>query len=296
MDKHILVAGATGNLGERICRELITKQAKVTAVVRNGSKPEKLIKLRELGVNIVEADLQNEQELTEICLGKTCVISALAGLRDVIIDLQKNLLNAAIATGVARFIPSDFCTDFTNIPEGENRNFDLRKEFQAYLDRQPIQATSIFNGAFADILRYNTPLLDMKNKTIANYDGKEDWEIDFTTMDDTAAFTAAAALDDTSPRFLNIASFRVSPNDLATYTEQFQEKAFTLVNMGPLEGLSAYNKKERAAHPEGENELYPRWQQAQYMHSMFYAHHAQLDNDRYEGLNWLSAAAFIKNL
>jgi pimeloyl-ACP methyl ester carboxylesterase len=48
-------------------------------------------------------------------------------------------------------------SDFTKLPAGENRNFDLRKEFHQYLDRsslaQPpgtgIAATSILNGASA---------------------------------------------------------------------------------------------------------------------------------------------------
>jgi hypothetical protein len=135
----------------------------------------------------------------------------LAGLHEVIVKTQTSLLNAAVTAGVPRFIPSDFSTDFTTMPAGENRNFDLRKEFHSILDQSPIQATSIFNGAFADILRYNTPLFNVPQKIIAYYEGKEDWKIDFTTMDDTAAFTAMAAIDESAPRSLRMASFRVSP-------------------------------------------------------------------------------------
>ncbi|MEJ7677950.1 MAG: hypothetical protein WKG06_08830 [Segetibacter sp.] len=38
------------------------------------------------------------------------------------------------------------------------------------------------------------------------------WEIRFTTMDDTAAYTAEVALDDNAPRDFQIASFKISPN------------------------------------------------------------------------------------
>lgn len=296
MDSHILVAGATGNLGERICRELIKRNVRVRALVRNSTSEEKLDHLKGLGVEVVQADLSDLQQLTAICAGITCVVSALAGLHDVIIDTQRHLLNAAVAAGVPRFIPSDFCTDFTNIPEGENRNFDLRKEFHALLDKSPIQATSVFNGAFADILRYNTPLFDTKKKTVAYYDGKENWKIDFTTMDDTAAFTAAAALDETSPRYLNIASFSVSPDDLLQLSSQFGTEPFKLVNMGSMEGFSEYNKTARAADPQGETELYPRWQQSQYVYSMFFAHHTHLDNERYQSLNWSTAEEVIQSI
>lgn len=286
MEKLVLVAGATGNLGQKICRELIKLKVGVRAIVREGSDPQKIAALKDTGVDIFTVDLSDEGQLADALKGVSCVVSALAGLHDVIVDTQTAILNAAMAAGVPRFIPSDFSTDFTDIPFGENRNFDLRKEFQQVLDKSSIQATSIFNGAFADILRYNTPLFNVKEKTIAYYEGKEDWKIDFTTMDDTAAFTALAAVDDTAPRSLHIASFSVSPKDLAELAKEHKGSDFKLMNMGQLEGLSAYNKAQRAAQPEGENQLYPKWQQSQYLYSMFLSHHETVDNDRYAGLSW----------
>ncbi|MES2266777.1 MAG: NmrA family NAD(P)-binding protein [Bacteroidota bacterium] len=286
MKNIILVAGATGNLGHRICRELTKLNVSVRAIVREGSDPEKVNTLEQLGVDVFKVDLSNEKELIGACSGVSCIVSAVAGLHDVIVGTQTQLLNAALAAGVPRFIPSDFSTDFTTIPVGENRNFDLRKEFGDKLDQSPIKATSIFNGAFADILRYNIPLFNTKEKTIGYYDEKADWKIDFTTMDDTAAFTARAALDDPTPRYLRIASFQVSPKDLARLSGQLKGSEFQLVPMGSMEKFSAYNKVQRAADPEGENQLYPKWQQAQYLYSMFLSHHAALDNDRYEGINW----------
>jgi nucleoside-diphosphate-sugar epimerase len=293
MEKLILVAGATGNLGQKICRELIKMKVNVRAIVRAGSDKEKVDELAKMGVEVLTVDLSNEEGLTDACANVTCVVSAVAGLRDVIVDAQSKLLNAAVKAGVPRFIPSDFSTDFTLMPQGENRNFDLRKEFHKILDKSPIRATSIFNGAFANVLQYNIPLFDKKQQTIAYYDDKQHWKIDFTTMDDTAAFTARVALDDTAPRTLNIASFSVSPNDLVTLSEQHKGSKYQLAHMGSMEGFSAYNKQQRAAHPEGENELYAKWQQAQYLYSMFLVHHPKLDNNRYEGLSWSPVEANI---
>jgi NAD(P)-dependent dehydrogenase (short-subunit alcohol dehydrogenase family) len=293
MEKLILVAGATGNLGGRICRELIKRNIPVRAIVRSESNQDKIDALEKMGVDIFKVDLSNEQELIGACAGVSCVVSAIAGLHDAIIEMQTKLLNAAIAARVPHFIPSDFSSDFTQMPVGENRNFDLRKKFHETLDQSPIRATSIFNGAFSDILRYNTPLFNVKQQTIAYLDNKADWKIDFTTMDDTAAFTAMVALDDSAPRSLSIASFRVSPNDLVVLSEQHKGSKFQLINMGSMEGFSANNKTQRAAHPEGENELYPKWQQAQYVYSMFLVQHVELDNDRYEGLSWSPIEANI---
>ena len=57
----------------------------------------------------------------------------------VIVDTQSVVLDAAVAAGVLRFIASDFAWDFTKLVPGQNRNFDLRREFMAYLDKAPIK-------------------------------------------------------------------------------------------------------------------------------------------------------------
>ena len=211
MDQKIVVAGATGNLGGRIVKALNDRGATVSAVVRESSDPEKLRQLEKKGVEILKVDFEDFNALTELLKGASCVVSVLQGLHDVIVDAQKHLLDATVAAGVPRFIPSDYSTDFTKLPAGENRNFDLRRAFHQHLDRAAIRATSIFNGAFAEILSYNTPMLDLKKKSVGYWSNDSDWHLDFTNIDDTAAFTAAAALDFSAPRYLRIAGFQVSP-------------------------------------------------------------------------------------
>ncbi|WP_255157925.1 NmrA family NAD(P)-binding protein [Siphonobacter sp. BAB-5385] len=220
---------------------------------------------------------------------------ALAGLREVIVDLQARILDGAIQAGVPRFIPSDFCTDYTKLVPGENRNFDLRREFRTYLDRTSIQASSVFNGAFADILQYNTPILNLKEKSIGYWGDKADWKLDFTTMDDTAAFTAEVALDEKAPRNLQIASFQVSPSLLQEEVKQLTGQEFRMQQLGSLEDFAAFIKKQRADYPAGEQELYAKWQQGQYMYSMFTTQHTQLANERYPNLTWRTSLDFLKS-
>jgi hypothetical protein len=74
----------------------------------------------------------------------------------------------------------------------ENRNLDLRRDFHKRLDRTSISATTIFNGAFAGMLTGQMPLILFKLKRVL-YWGDADQRMDFTTMDDTPAFTASAA-------------------------------------------------------------------------------------------------------
>ncbi|WP_294298859.1 SDR family NAD(P)-dependent oxidoreductase [uncultured Chryseobacterium sp.] len=289
MENIILVAGATGNLGEKICRALLAKGAQVRAVVRPESNPEKTEALREAGVLIFTADFNDPSQLQAACSGVSCVVSALAGLHEVIVEAQSQLLDAAVDAGVPRFIPSDFCTDYTQLAEGCNRNFDLRKTFSRIAESRPIRLTSVFNGAFSYVLRFGIPLLDQKNKSIAYYKGKSDWKIDFTSLEDTAAFTAAAALDNAAPRFLRIAGFRVSPEDLVPLSAKVFGTPFRMENQGILDQFKETIEKVRKVHPEGEHELYPAWQQMQYLYSMFAAHHDELDNACYPDISWQTA-------
>ena len=113
MKKIIAVAGATGNLGGNIIQALLDKGAEVHAIVRASSDNNKLNELEKLGVKVFRVNMADVQEVSKACIGASCVVSALAGLRDVIIDTQKILLDAAIAAGVPRFIPSDYSLDFT---------------------------------------------------------------------------------------------------------------------------------------------------------------------------------------
>ena len=296
MNSAILVAGGTGDLGGRIIKALINRGADVHALVRRIGNTTKISELEQLGVKLAYADHFNKEELTRACQGMSCIVSALAGLHDVIVDAQSVLLDAAVAAGVPRFIPSDFSSDFTGLPPGENRNFDLRKEFHKRLDKAPISATSIFNGAFDYILKYNTPLFNLKTQTVSYWGESPDWRVDFSTLDNVADFTAAAALDPSAPRYLRIASFQVSPNELVSIARDIKKTEFKLVPSGSLENHSANNKRDRAANPQGETELYPRWQSSQYMHSMFSVQNEPLNNDRYSDVKWVSAVDVIAGI
>ena len=279
-----------------IGRRQIKRGADIRAIVRPETDSEKIEKLKNLGAEVVSVDMSNAEELEKACEGAACVVSALSGLHETIVDAQTQLLDAAIAAGVPRFIPSDFAADFTRLAKGDNRNFDLRKEFHEILDKSSIAGTSIMNGVFTDILTYGTPIYDFRNYKVGYWGDDADWKMDFTTMDNTADYTAAAALDSETPRVLRIADFQVSPKDLAAIGEEVKGQEFKLVPMGSLEDFAVANIKERAANPEGEKEVFPDWQGKQYLHSMFSVHNETLDNDRYPDVEWTSAIDVISKI
>jgi len=150
----------------------------------------------------------------------------------VIVDAQAALLEAAVRAGVPRFIPSDYSIDFTRLSAGENRNLDLRREFHDRLDRAPIAATTVFCGAFTELLVGPMPLILFKVRRILCW-GSPDQRMDFTAMDDAAVFTAKAALDPSTPRHLRIAGDQLSARELATIASNVTGRKFRFRTQNP---------------------------------------------------------------
>ena len=282
----IVVAGATGNLGGRIAKVLRERGAVVRALVRREAAPEKVEGLRAIGVTIAVVDLGDAVQVAAVCSGATCVVSALNGLRDVIVDTQSVLLGAAVRAGVPRFIPSDYSIDLTKLAPGSNRNLDLRREFHRRLEAAPIAATTIYNGAFMELLTAQMPMILFKRRRIL-YWGNADQRLDFTTVADTAVFTAMAALDPKTPRFLRVAGDRVTARQLAALMTELTGTPFRLFRPGGLGMLGAIIRVARLVAP-AKNDVFPAWQGMQYMHNMFDGRAVlePLDNDRYPGMRW----------
>lgn len=291
----ILLAGASGNLGGRIANALVSRGASVRALVRPSTSAAKRNLLIGMGASIVETDFTDRPALQRACRNVDCVVSALQGLREVIIDYQGRLLDAAIAAGVSRFIPSDFSIDFAQLGEGTNRNLDLRREFHDRLIHARIASTGIYIGALADVLAHNVWLLNLNDRTVGYWDDP-DWKLDFTTIEDAASFTAEAALDASSPSALRFASFQQSPRCIADAASRVFGLHFHLLRLGSRDELAARNRELRMANPEGEREVYPIWQQGQYMQSMFATRHASLDNQRYPSVMPASLSTWLSEL
>jgi len=283
---RIVLVGATGDLGLRIARALSARGAEVLALVREGAKT---AAIASSGAAIQTIDFNDAMALRDTLHGTSCVVSALNGLEDTIIGLQGRVLDAAVAAGVQRFIPSDYSLDFTKTKPGRNRNLDLRRCFMARIDAAPIRATSILNGAFADLLAGQAPIV-LRGPRIVLHWGGADQLLDFTTKDDVAAYTAAAALDPDTPRILRIAGDSVTPRDLAATMQMLTGHRFRLVRPGGTPVLSAIIKVARVLAPQP-SAVFPAWQGMQYLRDMVDGSGklAPLDNDRYLDMSWTKA-------
>jgi len=292
-NKTIILAGATGELGHRIAGHLVQSGATVKALLRNRTSP--LVgSLEKLGVQITEVDFNNHVQLLKSCSGGACFISAVSGLEEVIINLQTKLLQAAIEAGIPRFIPSDFSIDYTKLSNGSNRNLDFRRKFNERLDKAPIAATSILNGMFMDLLTGQAPVILTGIKRIL-YWGNPNQPLDFTTIDNTAKYTAAAALDQSTPRYLRIAGQVASPKGLQKAASEATGHQFKLLRPGGLSAFKTLIKVTRFLAPQ-KNEVFPAWQGMQYLHNMFTGLPKlwPLDNDRYPTLQWTSVREVLE--
>jgi uncharacterized protein YbjT (DUF2867 family) len=291
--RTIALAGATGDLGGRVLSALVRRGVTVRALVRSTTPAAAQDAVLARGGTPVPVDFADHAALSRALDGAECVVSVLNGLDPVIFDLQGGLLDAAIAAGVPRFIPSDFSLDFTKTRPGDNRNMDLRRRFMARVDAAPIRATSILNGAFADLLTGEAPIVLPRFRRIL-YWGDAGQPLDFTTKDDVADYTADVTLEADAPRFLRIAGDVVSPRDLAMLMTRLDGRRWKPFRAGGLGRLSTLIRVARALSPRTDAP-FPAWQGMQYVRDMSSGRGklGPLDNDRYGKTDWTRAEAVL---
>lgn len=314
-EKIVVVAGANGALGKLVCEALVEKATRdgsnvlvrglVRKSIRNsaasaastgdGSSTGKL--------KIEFVDYENMSDLSRACDGAHCVVSALQGLEDVIIDAQSRLLKASIDNGVHRFVPSDFSGDFTKLPEGSHRNFDLRRRFhrvaEAMFTREnsTIEFTSIFQGGFTELLGSGWVLFDYK-KLQVGYFGSPDDPMEYTTWKNTAEYTACVALDDRpTPRSLAIAGQRMTPTQAQQIAKIVTDTDFALKRLMSVRMLGWLIAILRVVKPGKKGEVMPLWVAMQYGYcgALGLMSPVRLDNDRYPEIVWEGVERTIKN-
>jgi len=284
----ILVAGGSGDLGGRIVRSLLDLDAHVRVLTRPAGGASRRPDAPP-GVEVVEAAYDDPAALRRACEGVDVVVSCLSGTRDVVLGAQGRLLDAAVAAGVPRFVPSDWSVDVREVPRGSNRNLELRRAFWHRLDAAPVRATSVLCGAFTDLLTGQAPIV-LFDRRLVLFWGSADQPFDLTTKDDVAAYAAAAALDADAPRVLEIAGDTVTARQLRDALVDLTGERWRLVPAGTPGLLGAMARVLRATSKETA-EPFPAWQGMQYLVSMFsgVGKLRHLANDRYGARSWTSA-------
>ncbi|KAI9743117.1 MAG: hypothetical protein M1818_003412 [Claussenomyces sp. TS43310] len=145
--KTVALAGASGNLGPSVLTALLNSgKFDVTVIKRIGSKS-----AFPSSVKVVEVDYDSLDSLTAAFRGQDAVVSTLASLA---ISSQQTVLEAAIAAGVKRFLPSEFGSDLADPGIAKLPVFQEKVKFIQYLEEKakaaPITYTLVRNNAFLD--------------------------------------------------------------------------------------------------------------------------------------------------
>lgn len=255
-NKLIVVAGGAGKLGRLLVQSLLAQPGvRVRVLVRDPAKPD-VAALAGDRVELVAFDAVSAGDAAraDAVRGAFAVVSALQGGPDVIIDAQLALLRAAKAAGARRFIPSDYSYDVFSLPEGINVNSDWRRALGQLASKEiteSFEVVHVLQGIFTDA--YVLGFLGMfdAQKGVVRYWGDGKTPIDWTTWEDTARFTAAAALDDGSvPERLFVSGDRMDVLTFAKTWEAARGEPLTLERLGSLEDLERETKRRLAEEPQ----------------------------------------------
>ncbi len=312
----VVVAGSGGTLGKLVVEATLARARQewrrvlVRGLVRReggsaaAAAPEATsLTTADQRLVVVPVDYGSPEELRHACAGADCVVSTLQGLEDVIVGVQSGLLAAAIASGVKRFVPSDFSGDFRKLPEGSHRNFDLRRRFHEAADRlilearSPITLTSIFQGGFTELLASGWVLFDYKKRQVS-YFGSPDAPMEFTTWRNTAEYTAAVAMDPNPvPRALFVAGQRLSPKEAQALARRVTGAEFGLKRVMPTWLLGVVIALMKFFMPGKKGDVMPLWVGMQYGYcgALGLMSPARLDNERYPGITWTAVDQVVRD-
>lgn len=201
MTTTVLLAGATGMLGNRIAGHLLDQPDLALRLLVRAAAPAGTGKARAAdalvarGAEVVLGDVTDPASLDTATRGVDVVVSALQGGPDIIVDGQIALAESAARNGARRFLPSDFAIDLFSAPEGAPQ-FDMRRRADGVIDAMGMEVVHVLNGGFMDMmLDPNTPgMVDLTAGTVMVW-GTGDEPFNLTTVDDTARFTAKVATD-----------------------------------------------------------------------------------------------------
>jgi nucleoside-diphosphate-sugar epimerase len=258
MNKHsklVVVAGGTGKLGRLLVDALLTyPEVRLRILARDPSRPE-VASLAQERVDVVPFDVVAASEAERLAAVRDAwaVVSTLQGGPEVIIDAQLALLKAAKAAGARRFIPSDYSYDVFALPPGININSDWRRTLGEQARREvsdSFEVVHILQGIFTDrVVLAFLGAFDAE-QGVLRYWGDGRTPIDWTTWEDTARFTAAAALDERKlPEHLGVVGERM---DILTFGETWEavhKRPLKRKQLGTLEELRRETLRRQAAEP-----------------------------------------------
>ncbi|KAK9328266.1 hypothetical protein V1520DRAFT_297785 [Lipomyces starkeyi] len=164
--ESIAIAGASGSLGPHVLKALVDANFQVTVLTRSKEPG-----AYDASVKVVEVDFTSVESLTAALKGIDGLVSTVAAAA---IENQTVLIDAAIAAGVKRFIPSEY-GNCTTSPKVEALPiyapmFKIKQYLQEKAKAGKLTWTVLACGAFLDFLFGRPILLDFANHKATLFD------------------------------------------------------------------------------------------------------------------------------
>lgn len=255
----ILLAGATGRVGNKIAQTILNRNAELRLLVRPQSTGKTQLKpLVRRGATIFEGDVMEPESLKPAVEGVGVVMSALRGKRSLMVEGQAALAESAKKAGARRIIPSGFSSELFNVDLddeniADNAILGVRREAAQAMAATGLPATHLMNGTFMG------SMLDFPSLAPFNFDAGtfEYWEngkqpAAYTTLTDAVQYAVEAALDVQPPEQLRVAGDVLTMKEMKTTYEQITGRTLEEHRLGSIEDLrnQIARLKTQAESPE----------------------------------------------
>ncbi|KAJ9296544.1 hypothetical protein DTO271G3_5242 [Paecilomyces variotii] len=228
--KNVAIIGAGGNLGPSIVKNLTSSPHNYNVSVL--SRQESSYKAP-AGVTLIKTDYSPES-LVSALKGQDAVVSAIT--TSAVLE-QKKIIDAAIAAGVKRFIPSEFGCDSSN-PVTLQRvpPLNAKNQIREYLEskQDQIEWTAIYTGSFFDWgLKVGFLGCNLPEATMTIYPAQKDVLFSTSTLDFIGKAIAQTLSPSIAPKTANqrlrVRSFTTSQTQILAVLEKATGKKWTVV-------------------------------------------------------------------
>ncbi|KAK7740632.1 hypothetical protein SLS62_011074 [Diatrype stigma] len=145
--KNVAIAGASGDLGSVVFEKLVASGKFNIRVLRRTGSSAKF----PAGTDVVDVDFDSLESVKSALAGQDAVVSTVGSTA---VQSQKVLIDASIAAGVKRILPSDFGSNLDNPLSRKLPVYVQKIEAQQYAQEKAkttdLSYTFIYNSAFLD--------------------------------------------------------------------------------------------------------------------------------------------------
>jgi len=212
--KNVIVVGATGNLGPTILQALLVSQKfNLSVLTREATSSTTFPE----GVKIYKTDYSSSS-LEEAFQGQDAIVSVIAGAG---LHEQKKLVDAAIKSGVKRFIPSEYggntdSRDAQELVPVFSRKVEIKEYLAAKALDGSISWTGIISGPIFDrSLKLGLIGFDLLSKRATIYDsGERRFTASTLLLLGKAVIAVLSNPSATANKYVYVGSFTTTQNEI----------------------------------------------------------------------------------